>query len=151
MKKLLLSVLAAASLLTAANSVEAHTKCKRYINPWGGWTEACPHLHKNRPPTFHPAPRPRPRPSNPKGTYYWKIKNVDSKDTISYKWGNSKYYLRPGQSRSHTSSYQNVYLRFDKYAGDGVYTNYNWRFNANHYDLKVWRNGTRIQIREVPD
>ena len=42
MKKTLLALIA---LATLATPVAAHTKCKIYLTPFGGWTEGCPHNH----------------------------------------------------------------------------------------------------------
>ena len=140
---LLATAIIGSSILTIAPEAQARCKVK---GPMGTWTYVpCgPHNHTR----FGSGGN---RTTN-RSKYYFKVINVDTTDTISYWYGGTRYRLRPGYERKHTKvGSKNVYLYMDRIAGNGQLDRYNWNFNADLYDLKIWRKGKFLRVREVPD
>lgn len=139
----LLALALTASLFTNLEPASSHSRCK-IKGPMGTWTYVpCPPHNHTR---FDTGGGP-----SPKKTYNFKIINTDSSDTISYYMWGKKYRLRPGYHRKHSTKYKKIYLYFDRVADSGSFERYNWNFNADTHDLKIWRDGKYIRVREVLD
>ncbi len=165
MKKILLALLTASVLLGAvAGEADAHRKRTKIRGPFGSWTWGpdIPHFHPpttsesclggGSPPCGHPDPTYTPsrpsRPSRPSGgssysnrKYGYRIRNVDSSQSVSYYLGSSKYTLRPGQSRVHRTNHKIKKIEFDRVYRSGSWENKIVNLDVSRYDINVYYKG----------
>ena len=144
-KRLTLGLLATALLLAAAPDAEAHRKRSKIRDPiFGGWTYG-PDL-----PHSHPKKVNKRTPATVK-TYYFRVYNVDSTDTISYYYRGTRYYLRPGYNRKHRTTSRFVTLEMDYTASNNRWDGFKVNLDTDLKDLRVWRKGRYLRFTRIND
>ena len=143
MKKALIALAALTILAGAVAPVEAHRKRSKIRGPLGSWTYGpdIPHYH----------PPVEKKDLRTKYYYYFIVRNIDSTDTISYYFKGTRYYLAPGTWRKHSTTNKNVSLRLDYTAGNNSFDSVYRYFDANTYDIKIWRKGKHLRTKYVYD
>ena len=142
MKRTLLALAALVSVATSFSVVEPAEagRCKQPL-PFGGWTWV--------PCTANPPKKNRRTSGKP--VCYFKVRNVDNTDTISYYFQGTRYYLQSKTWRRHKGTCNEKRLEFDRVAGNGTFDSTFRYLDPSDYDLKVWRKGRYLRTELVRD